>query len=146
MPTAQRETGQNAFSRPYATGTRPLTGVPRASTAARVYTPAPAPAQSVPVSRPRARRPEQTAWMLLMVFAAFATVIIGLAYIYGYALVTKEGYRRARLKTMLRQEREMAQQWKQQLALTHTPTLIEHKARLNGMVRPDEKWTLTVGE
>jgi hypothetical protein len=84
--------------------------------------------------------------MFLMVFAAFAAFLVGMAYIYGYALVTKEGYRRAHLKTMLRQEREMAQQYKQQLALTHTPMFIEKQAHSLGMMRPDDKQTLTVGE
>ncbi len=144
MPTVQQRTEQNAFAVSYRVGAPPAPGTYCAPGLPRAHPPTTTPARPVPAARPKSRQQMQTAWLLVMVCAAFASVVVGLAYIYGYALVTKEGYRRAQLKSALRQEREMAQQLKQELALTHTPLIIDRKARSIGMVRANDQQTVTV--
>jgi hypothetical protein len=146
MPTVQQRTRENAFAVSYRADTAPAVEVRRATTPGRTYAPAPTPSRPVPGSRSQPRQRVQTAWLLLMVCAAFASVIVGLAYLYGYALVTKEGYRRAQLKSELRQEREMAQQLKQEQALTHTPLHIEQQAHAIGMKPASEQQMVTVGQ
>jgi hypothetical protein len=71
---------------------------------------------------------------------------MGLAYLYGHALVTKEGYRRVQIGAMLRQQRELAQQWKHRQALIQSPREIEQKAQTLGMALADEQGTVTVGQ
>ncbi|HZO91040.1 MAG TPA: hypothetical protein VFB38_22130 [Chthonomonadaceae bacterium] len=146
MPTAQQHTRPNAFA-PSGANTRSITTGYSAYTGhtGRRQAPATAPARPAPRTGVSVRPRMQTTWLILMVLTAFAFVVVGLAYLYGYALVTKEGYRRAQLKSMLRRERELAQQWKQQLALTHTPMQIEQRARALGMVHANDQEAITVG-
>src|SRR5438105_221395 len=107
MPTTvQRQTAQTAFraETPYGSATaRSTATTPRQGVAIPAPDPRPTP---VPAVRRRSR--VQTAWLLMML-----VVSCGLVYLSGYARVTAEGYRRAKLMTALRQEREKTQQWRQ---------------------------------
>jgi hypothetical protein len=79
-----------------------------------------------------------------MTLAATVTVVLGLAYLSGYAQVAHEGYRRARLRDALRRERDLSEQWEQRRTLHNTSAYIEHRARALGMVRADDKLTVTI--
>lgn len=108
----------------------------------------------VPTTRPddapkpsaRLRPRIQTAWIGLILIVSTMTFAGGMAYLYGHALVTREGYRKAELRQELRREREVAQQWKHRQALMQTPGLIEAKARELGMVPAADSALITIGE
>ncbi len=107
-----------------------------------VTPPVVAPPRAVPVPAPRAR--SQTRLLLVMTLAAFVTVVTGLIYLSGHARITQEGYRRARLKAQLRQAQELSQQWRQRQAVVNTPASIEARALALGMIRADDKQTVTL--
>lgn len=88
------------------------------------------PSQHRPLSR---RLRSQIATVGLLLACASGLCLMGLAYLYGHALVTKEGYRRVQVGAMLRQQRELAQQWKHRQALIQSPREIEQKAQTLGM-------------
>ena len=144
MPTAPYPTEQTAFratpqaSSPPPYGSGAARGVARASVSAPKR-PAPTPQ---PVAPPRRRA--QSGLLLFMVFGALIVLGAGLAYLSGYAQVTKEGYRRVALKAQLRREKELAQQWRQMEAVVSAPGQIEHQARALGMTRASDKEAIVV--
>lgn len=144
METARRQAGTNAFrsDTPYRMGPTPVrhgSAVPDYAVVPQIRTPAPR-------TRPARRTQAQTVWFVFMVVAAFWCVVTGLVFLSGHAQVTREGYRRAQLRTALRRERDLAQQWRQRDAYARTPLSIEQKARDLGMIRADDRFTVTVGQ
>ena len=79
-----------------------------------------------------------------MVLTAVVLVGVGLAYLAFCAQVTQEGYRRVQLKAALQRERDLATRWMQQKAQLGTPAFIERKVKDLGMVRADDKQTVTI--
>ena len=143
MAAAQRENAKTAFRAPANAFATPALTAPRPQrTPAQRPSRAPAPAV-VPASRPRQR--EQTARMFLMIFMAAITVLCGVAYLWGQASLTREGYRHSQLQKMLMRERDMAQQWKHEQAALSTQAVIEQKAQEQGMVRASEGDIITAG-
>jgi hypothetical protein len=139
MPTTQNRNAAMAFRH---TGTYAVVGA-QAAYAAR---PATQPQQEAP-SAAKAVRPRhqvQAAWITLILVAAIGSVTLGLAYLSACASVTREGYRKARLKTMLRQEREKAQYWRELRGQVMTPASIEQRAKVHGLLRADEKNTVSL--
>ncbi len=145
MSIAQRHNGATAFrSSPsgYAVRAQPALDPRR-----EPLTPRTTPGQrrrAGKASAVQSRQRGQNMAMIMMVVTAAVIVTIGLAYLSGYARLTQEGYHRAKLKGMLRQERELAQQWRQRQALITAPASIEQKAITIGMVRCDDRKTVTV--
>jgi hypothetical protein len=88
----------------------------------------------------------QIATVGLLLACATGLCCMGLAYLYGHALVTQEGYRHVHIGAMLRQQRELAQQLRQGQALIQSPRVIEQKAQALGMALADEQGTVTVGQ
>lgn len=149
MPTAT-PTRASAF-REEAVRTHPAVPLPVVTPAAslhraRVTAPTPTPAQKTqptPVARPRQQTFQNIA-LLLMLLAASMAVGAGLAYLSGYARLTAEGYRHVKLQAQLRQAQELARQWQKTKSLVNTPREIETRALAAGMVRPDDKETVTI--
>lgn len=145
MSIAQRHNGITAFR---SSPSGQIARTPLESPRRRVGTaPHPSPLRrqregKVPAVQTRQRG--QNAAMLMMVITAAVIVTMGLAYLSGYARLTQEGYQRAKLKGMLRQQREMAQQWRQRQALMTSPVTIEQKAVRIGMVPCNDQKTITV--
>jgi hypothetical protein len=83
--------------------------------------------------------------MLLMIFAAAVVVLCGVAYLWGQAGLTYEGYRHSRLQKMLLQERAMEQQWRHEQAAQSAPLSIEQKAKEQGMVKTADSDVITAG-
>src|SRR5207248_3045427 len=109
MLTAERHATATAFRTP---SNRPsgvsLHTTSRAVVRGRIAVQRTEPTQA-PVIAPRLRRRVNVAWSALIVFAAILVLIAGMTYLSGYARLTHEGYRRAQLKNLLRQERDVAQ-------------------------------------
>lgn len=147
MPTAT-QTRASAF-REEAVRTRSAVAQPGSTPAgflhrARVASPAPTlQPRETPVARPR-QQTFQNVVLLLMLLVACMAVGAGLAYLSGYARLTQEGYRRVKLQAQLRQAQELARQWQKTKSLVNTPREIEQRALAAGMIRPDERETVTI--
>jgi hypothetical protein len=107
---------------------------------------------AVPTHRPTSKPAPQpklrvdSAWIVFLLLASSIAFAIGLAYLWGHALEVKEGYRRVQLQRLLQHEREMDQQWRHLQAILSTPAHIEARAQARGMLRADDRKTITVGE
>lgn len=134
MPTtAPRQTPRSAFQ----TDARI-----RSSVVPTVPTPVQPRPTNTPAVRPKPR--VQTGKLLGMTLLASLAMAAGMGYLNLRAQVAREGFRRVTLQKALRREQEQAQIWKQQQAMVNTPTLIEQKARALGMIRADDKQTVTI--
>lgn len=135
MATVQPRREQTAFRHTGTYGAR-----------ARVaYAPQPARETApTPVKAVKPRQQVQMAWIMLILAASIAGGTLGMAYLSACASVTREGYRKAKLKTILRQEREKAQYWRELRGQVMTPALIEHRAKVQGMIRADENSAITL--
>ena len=109
MPAAQRQTPATAFRDTTAAHARRAASVgasPRVGLA-QPRPPAEAPKRRASGSPARPRM--GTAWFAFMLTAGMVVTMIGLFYLSGHASVTREGYRRARLVSRLRQEQARRQ-------------------------------------
>ncbi|MCS6776989.1 MAG: hypothetical protein RMJ43_11400 [Chloroherpetonaceae bacterium] len=129
MPSLQTRSGAHVLPpvSTYAAGVRPA------------HPPEPVARRPVAPKRvARAERRAQMAWIGLILIAALVCVSLGLAYLSACASVTREGYRKARLKAMLLQEQVKAQNWRELHSQVMAPTAIETRARALGMIRADD--------
>ena len=135
MPTVQMQKEQTAFKHTGTYGATPRTA----------YAPQPV-RQDPPASAKaiRSRQQVQFAWIGLILIASIASVTLGLAYLSACASVTNEGYRKARLRTMLQQEQEKAQSLRELRGHVMTPAKIEERAKAHGMIRADDKQAITL--
>ena len=97
---------------------------------------------SAPLARPRIN--VQVATIGVMLLAALLVVLVGLVYLYGYARLAREAYRRVHLREELRHERAMAQWWKERQATITTPGYIEQRAQALNMGLADNRQTFTL--
>ena len=144
MPTAQPQIRSTAFRAPsgaaHAVAARPQRApVPQRGSAPEV---APRRVASAPLARPRLN--VQVATIGVMVLAALLVVLVGLVYLYGYARLAREAYRRVHLREELRHERAMAQWWKERQAAISTPGYIEQRAQAMNMNLVDDRQTFTL--
>ncbi|HLV80840.1 MAG TPA: hypothetical protein VKT32_11190 [Chthonomonadaceae bacterium] len=144
MPTAQRQIRANvlhsASGAALRAGAQPYRApLPQRGSAPEV---APRRATSAPLARPRLNL--QVATIGVMLLAALLVVLVGLVYLYGYARLAREAYRRVHLREELRHERAMAQWWKERQAAISTPGYIEQRAQTLNMNLADDRQTFTL--
>lgn len=133
MPSLQTRSGAHVLP-PVSTGTAGVR---------TLHPPAPvAPGPIAPARVARAEHRTQMAWIGLILIVALVCVSLGLAYLSACASVTREGYRRARLKAMLLQEQVKAQNWRELHSQVMAPTAVEARARSLGMTRADDSQTV----
>jgi hypothetical protein len=130
-PTAFRNTA-NAYAQTALPASRPQ------KTPAERTSRAPAPASA-------SRQREQTYRMFLMVIAAGIAVLCGVAYLWGQASLTNEGYRHSKIQKMLLQERATEQIWRHEQAALSTQAIIERKAQEQGMIKVSTSEAITPG-
>jgi|SRR5579884_1596818 len=144
MPTAQRQLRSTAFRAPSGAALQVAPRPHRSRVPQRDSAPEAAPrrAASAPLARPRVN--VQVATIGMMLLAAFLVVAVGLVYLYGYARLAREAYRRVHLREELRHERAMAQWWKERQAAISTPGYIEQRAQALNMDLADDRQTFTL--
>jgi hypothetical protein len=140
MPPATKGTRDTAF-RP----TGAYTGSGAQATAVR-HTPQLPQREPPPalVKSPKPRQQVQMAWIGLILVTSLIGGALGLAYLSACASVTREGHRKASLKSMLRQEREKAQNLRELRGQVMTPAAIERIAKERGMIRADDQQATTI--
>ncbi len=146
MPATQnyKPTAFSTASPPHRLPLRTGTGVERGRETTRGGVPSPGPARSTrPVAAPGRSRAETMKLSLMVCCAGFCT-IAGFAYLSCYVMMTNEAYRHARLSSMYWQETQKSQHLRHQQTVANAPAVIEAQATNLGMVRPDEKQTITI--
>jgi hypothetical protein len=140
MPPAPRESRETVFrvTGTYSGGGAQATAVRHLPKQPQRETP-PTPVKSI-----KPRQQIQMAWIGLILVISLIGGALGLAYLSACANVTREGHRKASLKSMLRQEREKAQFWREMRGQVMTPAAIELRAKGQGMIRAEEAKAITI--
>lgn len=86
----------------------------------------------------------QTRVLALMLLCAAVVTCAGIAYLSGYASLTREAYGRAYLRKKLNQEIYLSKWWSNREAVASAPAIVEQRASQLGMQPADDSKTLVL--